>query len=250
MNINIKSMNYIEPLTDGKWKEIYITYDENGIKHKKTIIKQLKKNIIKTDGNKEYFDKYTFRELTPNGYVYITPKERNILERKKWKPFCEIHLEPDQSNKDIYIEFTNSNLNSQKTFNEIKENLETGLQEEYLPPTNINFCSNNDSYQLPSHLINAKYTVVVSNIICSLDDEQLYEIIKEMAEENGIPSKISIPPIKFVYDRQTRTEKPLPRLAFIEYPHEADAHYSIEYLDKKVIEYNYIEATLQTKKLK
>lgn len=261
-NNNIMSINYQltskEDLEDGKWKEIYIGTDTNGIKYKKTIIKTNDKPIVRKDGNKEFFDKHTFREWTPNGYVYkriLTFEEirqKRIEERKKWKPFGE-YTEPGKKiDTDVYIEFTNppKNIPTPKLTND-----DINYSEEYAPPTLTTITKNNntssDEYQLPENLISSittKITVVVSNIITTLDDNELFSLIKEMAEENGIPTKITIPAIKFVYDRQSRTEKPLPRLAFIEYPHEADAHYSIEYLNKKVIEHNMIEAALQTPK--
>jgi len=250
-----------EDLEDGKWKEIYIGTDANGIKYKKTMIKTNNKPIVRKDGNKEFFDEHTFREWTPNGYVYkrvLTFEEirqKRIEERKKWKPFGEYSEPGKKIDTDVYIELTNKPKNEiSSTHSDLKEFISSS--EEYTPPTLTTITKNSntssDEYQLPENLISSitnKITVVVSNIITTLNDNDLFSLIKEMAEENGIPTKITIPTIKFVYDRQSRTEKPLPRLAFIEYPHEADAHYSIEYLNKKVIEHNIIEAALQTKKL-
>lgn len=248
-----------EDLEDGKWKEIYLGTDSNGIKYKKTIIKQNDRPIIRKNGNKEYFDEHTFREWTPNGYVYkriLTFEEirqKRIDERKKWKPFGDYTDPGKKIDTEIYIEFTNPSKNTPAPK---LSNDDINYSEEYTPPSISSQPTKNnnssDEYQLPEILIssiNTKITVVVSNIITTLSDNDLYELIKEMAEENGIPTKITVPPVKFVYDRQSRTEKPLPRLAFIEYPHEADAHYTIEYLNKKVIEHNMIEAALQTKKL-
>jgi hypothetical protein len=243
-----------EDLEDSKWKEIYIGTDANGIKYKKTMIKTNNKPIVRKDGNKEFFDEHTFREWTPNGYVYkrvLTFEEirqKRIEERKKWKPFGEYTEAGKKIDTDVYIELTNPSYSSTHS------DLNISSSEEYTPPTltTITKKTSSDEYQLPENLISSitnKITVVVSNIITTLNDNDLFSLIKEMAEENGIPTKITIPAIKFVYDRQSRTEKPLPRLAFIEYPHEADAHYSIEYLNKKVIEHNIIEAALQTKKL-
>lgn len=252
-----------EDLEDGKWKEIYIGFDSNGIQHRKTITKQFDKKIIKKEGNREYYSERHYRQWTNEGYIYrhiIKTKEELkqelIDKRKKWKPFGEPFPNGDTPSEEIFIDWVKppKNANPIKILEDIK--FEFGSKEEYTPPSLIPInkseqknCS--DEYQLPDSVIssiNTKITVVVSNIITCLDEEQLYNLIKEMAEENGIPTKITIPPIKYVYDRQTRTEKQLPRLVFIDYPHEADAHYSIEYLNKKVIEHNIIEAALQIKK--
>lgn len=255
MSINYQ-LTSKEDLKNGKWKEIYIGTDANGIKYRKTMIKTNDKPIVRKEGNREFFDEHTFREWSPNGYVYkrlLTFEEirqKRIEERKKWKPFGEYNQVSKKFDTEIFIQFTNP---SQKEMTSTHTDLNISSSEEYTPPTLTTITKNtSDEYQLPENLISSittKITVVVSNIITTLNDNDLYSLIKEMAEENGIPTKITIPAIKFVYDRQSRTEKPLPRLAFIEYPHEADAHYSIEYLNKKVIEHNIIEAALQTKKL-
>lgn len=256
-----------EDLEDGKWKEIYIGIDSNGVKYKKTITKQFDKKIIKKEGNREYYSPSEYREWTDNGYIYrriIKTKEERINElineRKKWKPFGEGEsgVFRDNSNDEIYIDWVRppKDIIPQKTRQDILELLSFDNTEEYVPtslilPEKKNNTESGDEYQLPDNIIstfNTKITVVVSNIITTRDEQDLYALIKEMAEENGIPTKISIPPIKYVYDRQTRTEKSLPRLAFIDYPHEADAHYSIEYMNKKVIEHNIIEASLQLPK--
>lgn len=258
-----------EDLEDGKWKEIYIGIDSNGVKYKKTITKQFDKKIIKKEGNREYYSPSEYRQWTDNGYIYrriIKTKEEIkqelIDERKKWKPFGEgePNVFKDNSHDEVFIEWTKppKTFTSQKSLQDIKDLIYFSTADEYIPPSitlpeKKNNTESSDEYQLPENIIstfNTKITVVVSNIITTRDEQDLYSLIKEMAEENGIPTKISIPPIKYVYDRQTRTEKPLPRLAFIDYPHEADAHYSIEYMNKKVIEHNIIEASLQLPKKK
>jgi hypothetical protein len=262
MTINYKLTSKID-LEDGKWKEIYIGIDSNGIKYKKTVTKEFDRKIIKKEGNREYYAEKSFREWTPNGYVYKTIisgddyRRKLIDERKKWKPFGEILPDGNRLSEEIYIDWVNppKNIATQKLIQDIKEELSYSNSEEYIPPTltlsNKNNNTNSDEYQLPENIISSidnKITVVVTNIITNMNDDDLYSYIREMAEENGIPTKINIPPVKFIYDRQSRMEKPLPRLAFIEYPHEADAHYSIEYLDKKVIDHNIIEASIQIKK--
>jgi hypothetical protein len=249
-----------EELPDNKWKEIYIGFDSQGKKYQKTLIKQIDKKIIKKEGEREYFSDSTFRIWTDKGYSYrrlMTPeevKQKRINERKNWKPFGEYGGFAKKIEQEVYIEFTNATISNLP--NKDIESLQNVISysEEYTPPTLSTLTnkatenSSNDEYQLPENLVSSisvRVTVVVSNIITSLSDNDLHELIREMAEENGIPTKITIPPVKFVYDRQARTEKPLPRLAFIEYPHEADAHYSIQYMDKKIVEHNIIEASLR-----
>ena len=104
-----------------------------------------------------------------------------------------------------------------------------------------------DQVQLPDLFkvsIDKRITVIVRNIETHFDEFELKGILYDLASENGEVKDIKIPKSKKFFDYQLKKEVLQPRIAFITYPHEADAHYSIEYLNGQRLGNSIITAEL------
>lgn len=186
-----------------------------------------------------------------------------VLERANWKPFGQGHSPPmlcDETfiewNKDYLRKYVDKNLEEKllnlekpKDFSEVIEI----ATDEYVPPGNYTIEptiiqeKESDTYQLPDLFkvsIDKRITVIVRNIETHFDEFELKGILYDLASENGEVKDIKIPKSKKFFDYQLKKEVLQPRIAFITYPHEADAHYSIEYLNGQRLGNSIITAEL------
>jgi hypothetical protein len=207
--------------------------------------------------NKEFVESYMedntkvdkYRIIDTNNFYYVRTtfkKELKVVaERRKWKKFGDAVdniIEP-VIGEDIFIKYSKfgkkmlekKGLVSEYDMMELQKNAvkeeKKEKVEEFVPSFNFYEIKENtdtDEYT-PNIAIIKKHTIVIKELPATEDN--LYDYIKEIASENGIVTNINILPPKYIYDRKTNKEVMFPRIAFVEYPHPADAFYSSEYIN-------------------
>jgi hypothetical protein len=245
-------------LSDGRLERIE-TYEinENGNIHKKIRIRVYPDPLPNI--NKQFIDTYMEGDTKVDKYHILGEKEsyyyvrttvkrelKVVAERRKWKKFgdaIDTIIEP-VIGEDIFINYSkfgkkmlekkgliseyDLNLFKNTTFKEEKKEEQV---EEFVPSFNfieIKERKEGDEYT-PNIEIIKKHVIIIKELPAT--EENLYDYVKEIASENGIVSNINILPPKYFYDRKLNREVVYPRIAFIEYPHPADAFHSCEYIN-------------------